>query len=97
MYQRRENQTHNSTANAERAVGAIRNFYTQKWERVLGIGELVDFIKQMRGVLRGLRKLYPKEPMLRIPLLAEDMRATRGGMDLTALKDQTYWTLYSSK
>lgn len=55
----------------------------------------MDFSSLMCGVLRVLRKFYMTEPMRIIPLLVDGMRAIRNAMDLTTLKEQTYWALWA--
>lgn len=73
-YLRKEGHKDNSAANAERAVGAVRNYYLHMLDRTPGSGRGVDFTKTLRGFTGGLRKFYPADPMSRVLLLANDMR-----------------------
>lgn len=83
----RANQAHNTTSHAERAVGTVRGYYEHMNGRSPGAALGVDFTRTLRGVGRGLRKLYPVEPTRRIPLLADDMHTIRAVMKLDNLKE----------
>lgn len=73
------------------------SYYEHMNGRAPGAGRGVDFIRTLRKVTRGLRKLYPSTPMLRISLLADDMRAIRAVMQLDDLKDLTYCARLASQ
>lgn len=89
-YPRRAGQSHNSTAHAERVVCVVRGYYENMYGRFLGMRRAADFIRTLRGVTRGLRKLYTTTPMVRVPLLADDLRAIRKVMDLKKVRHATY-------
>lgn len=65
--------------------------------RYPGPGKGIHFTRTLRGVTRGLRKLYPVTSMVRVPLLVVYMRAIRGVMNMNNLKDVTYWALWASQ
>lgn len=96
-YPRKSKQRYNSAAYAERAVSAVRSYYEHMHGRVPGAGNGVDFTSTLRGVTRGLRKLYPTAQTMRVPLLADDRRAIRGVMDCSKLLDITFWALWASQ
>lgn len=94
---RRSKQAHNSTAHAERAVGAVSNYYKHMHGRARGAGLGLDFTRTLRSVTRGVRMLYPSIVARRIPLLADHMRAIRAAVNLDYLKKLTYWALWTSQ
>lgn len=57
-------------------------------------GDFVDFYRLIFGGIRGVCKLYPTFHMSRTQLLVEEMRSIRNAMDLTTLRDKTYWDLW---
>lgn len=57
LFPRRKTQAHNSTAHAERAIGAVRGYYQSVYGRVLGKDHLVDCGNFIKRVLKGLTKL----------------------------------------
>lgn len=96
-YPRRLVQSHNSTAPAERPVGAVRGFYEHMHGRSPATCRGMYFTRTLRGVMTGLKKLYPATPMSKLPMLGEDMRAIRSVMRINDLRDFTYWTLSASQ
>lgn len=78
-------------------MAGVPCFYVDKWGMSPGVGTGVDFTKQMRAVIRELRKLYPIELLRRIQLMADDMCAIRSVMNLTNVREQTYWELLASQ
>lgn len=92
-YSRRSGKTHNSTANTERAVGAARDYYEYMNGWSPGTEHGVDFTRTLRGVTKGLRKRYQTTPMVRVLLLMDDMGSIRKAMDMSNLRDVTYWAL----
>lgn len=73
--QGRANQTHNSTAHADRAVSVVLGYCEDMNGRVPGSGLAERFARTLRGATMGLRKLYTIAPMRRIPFLVDDIRA----------------------
>lgn len=96
-YPIKASQKHNSASHAERTVCTVRNYYLDMLCRTPGSRRDFDVTNTLRGVTRGLRKLYPTEPMSEVPLLAYDMWAIRRTMDLDYLRDLSYWALSAAQ
>lgn len=94
---RQSEQSHNSTAHTERAIGTVISYYEHTHGRGHGMGRDIDISRTLRGVTIGLRKLYPTAPMVMVPLHANDMRAIRRIMDTNNFRHVTYWALWASQ
>lgn len=94
LFPRRRNQTHNSTAHAERAIGAVKGHYQTLSGRTPGKDHLVDYGNTMKRGLKGLTKIHTKNTQKRLPLLPSHMRAVRDVMKLREQEDITFWALW---
>lgn len=71
LHPRRKGKTHNSVSHAEIAVAAVQGYYHGIHERVHSKDPLIDFGDYIKGILKGLGKLYSTVPQRRLPLLAD--------------------------
>lgn len=74
MYFKKAGKSHkNSTAHADQAGCMVWSYYQYMNGRSPGSEAGVDFTRDRRGVTRGLHKLYPATPLVRVPLIPKDI------------------------
>lgn len=67
-YPRRAKRKHNSKAHAEQSVRTVRGYYEHMNGHAPAVGYGINFTRTLRGVTRGLKKLYPTTLIIGIPL-----------------------------
>lgn len=94
LFPQRKAQVHNSTAHAERAIGAVRGHYQSINDIIPGKDQLVDCGNIIKRVLKGLGKLYPTSNQKMLSLLSTHMKAIKKVMNIQELEDATLWALW---
>lgn len=97
LHPRRKGQKSNSVSHAERAIAAVGGYYRSIDGMIAGKDALVDFGDYIKGILKGLGKLYPTIPQRSVPLLVDDMRAIRAVMNLGSYSEAEIWALWISQ